>query len=102
MQGNLVQEKVSYVIHYVLLLPLIMNKEKRGKLGGGTVVGDLSKNNNNNIIFIDTENTFRPERIHQIAEGRGLEPEEIMKRVFVCKIYNSAHLEVIIKILASL
>ena len=49
------------------------------------------------IIFIDTENTFRPERIHQIAEGRGFEPEEIMKRVFVCKINNSAHLEAIIK-----
>lgn len=49
------------------------------------------------IIFIDTENTFRPERIHQIAEGRGLEPEEIMKRVFVCKINNSAHLAAIIK-----
>jgi DNA repair protein RadA len=61
--------------------------------------GDLCRNNNNSssIIFIDTENTFRPERIHQIAEGRGLEPEEIMKRVFVCKIYNSAHLEAIIK-----
>jgi len=49
------------------------------------------------IIFIDTENTFRPERIHQIAEARGLEPEEIMKRVFVCRINNSAHLEAIIK-----
>jgi DNA repair protein RadA len=75
------------------------NKEKRGKPGGGTVAGDLNRNNNtnNSIIFIDTENTFRPERIHQIAEGRGLEPEEIMKRVFVCKIYNSAHLEAIIK-----
>ena len=70
------------------------NKEKRGR--PGTVpAGDLSRNNS--IIFIDTENTFRPERIHQIAEGRGLEPEQIMKRVFVCKIYNSAHLEAIIK-----
>src|SRR5690348_18473592 len=49
------------------------------------------------MIFIDTENTFRPERIHQIAEARWLEPEEIMKRVFVCKINNSAHLEAIIK-----
>lgn len=49
------------------------------------------------IIFIDTENTFRPERIHQIAEVRGLEPEEIMKRVFACRINNSAHLEAIIK-----
>ncbi|MBV9175898.1 MAG: DNA repair and recombination protein RadA [Nitrososphaeraceae archaeon] len=49
------------------------------------------------IIFIDTENTFRPERIHQIAEARGLDSEEIMKRVFVCKINNSAQLEAIIR-----
>jgi DNA repair protein RadA len=49
------------------------------------------------IIFIDTENTFRPERIHQIAEVRGLEPEEIMKRVFVCRINNSSDLEAIIQ-----
>jgi DNA repair protein RadA len=49
------------------------------------------------IIFIDTENTFRPERVHQIAEARGLDSEEIMKRVFVCKINNSAQLEAIVK-----
>jgi DNA repair protein RadA len=49
------------------------------------------------IIFIDTENTFRPERVHQIAEARGLDSEEIMKRVFICKINNSAQLEAIIK-----
>jgi DNA repair protein RadA len=72
------------------------NKEKRGRPGTVPAAEGLGRNNNS-IIFIDTENTFRPERIHQIAEGRGLEPEEIMKRVFVCKIYNSAHLEAIIK-----
>jgi len=32
-----------------------------------------------NVIFIDTENTFRPERIHQVAESRGIaDPEEIL------------------------
>jgi DNA repair protein RadA len=85
---------------HTLCVTAAANKEKRGKRVVGTLAGDLSRNNNNNtnnIIFVDTENTFRPERIHQIAEGRGLEPEEIMKRVFVCKIYNSAHLEAIIK-----
>ena len=66
-----------------------LNKGKKERKG--------DPDGNNNIIFIDTENTFRPERIHQIAEGRGFEPEETMKRVFVCKIYNSAHLEAIIK-----
>src|SRR5207247_5450959 len=50
-----------------------------------------------NVIFIDTENTFRAERVHQIAETRRLgSVEEILKRIFVCKIYNSAHLEYVI------
>jgi DNA repair protein RadA len=51
----------------------------------------------NPIIFIDTENTFRPERIHQIAEARGLDSEEIMKKIFICRIHNSARLEAVIK-----
>jgi DNA repair protein RadA len=50
----------------------------------------------NNVIFIDTENTFRAERIHQIAETRRLDPDEIMKRIFVCKVYSSSHLELVI------
>jgi DNA repair protein RadA len=51
-----------------------------------------------NIIFIDTENTFRPERIHQIAENRGInEPEQILRNIYVCKIFNSGHLELIIQ-----
>jgi hypothetical protein len=43
-----------------------MNKGKaiRRELGG-------EFGSNNNIIFIDTENKFRPERIHQTAESRG-------------------------------
>jgi DNA repair protein RadA len=51
----------------------------------------------NPIIFVDTENTFRPERVHQIAEARGLDHEEIMKKIFVCRIHNSAQLEAVIK-----
>ena len=35
-----------------------------------------------NVIFIDTENTFRPERINQIAENRGInQPEDILKKI---------------------
>jgi DNA repair protein RadA len=54
----------------------------------------------NGIIFVDTENTFRAERIYQIAESRGLYAEEIMKKIFVCRIYYSAHLEAVIRSLA--
>jgi DNA repair protein RadA len=51
-----------------------------------------------NVVFIDTENTFRPERISQITENRGIStPEEILKKIYVCQIYNSGHLELIIQ-----
>jgi DNA repair protein RadA len=54
----------------------------------------------NSIIFVDTENAFRAERVHQIAESRGQDAEEIMKRIFVCRIYYSAHLEAVVRGLA--
>jgi DNA repair protein RadA len=57
-------------------------------------------NKDNGIIFVDTENAFRAERVHQIAESRGHDPEEIMKRIFVCRIYYSAHLEAVVRSLA--
>jgi DNA repair protein RadA len=49
------------------------------------------------VIYIDTEGTFRPERLQQIAESRGFIPLEVLKNVIVCKVYNSSHLELIIK-----
>jgi DNA repair protein RadA len=57
-------------------------------------------NKDNGIIFVDTENAFRAERVHQIAESRGQDAEEIMKRIFVCRIYYSAHLEAVVRGLA--
>src|SRR5918995_2052553 len=49
------------------------------------------------VIYIDTEGTFRPERIQQIAESRGFVSLEVLKNITVCKVYNSSHLELIIK-----
>ena len=51
---------------------------------------------NGNAIYVDTEGTFRPERIVSIAEARGFNPEEILQRIIVAKAYNSAHQELII------
>ena len=42
-------------------------------------------------IFIDTENTFRPERINQFAKGAGLDPEKVLKNIKVARAYNSDH-----------
>src|SRR5919202_4032271 len=50
-----------------------------------------------NTIYIDTEGTFRPERIQEIARSRGYEQEQVLKSIAVCKVYNSSHLELIIK-----
>jgi len=33
------------------------------------------------VIFIDCEGTFKPERIKEIAEKRGLNPEEVLKKI---------------------
>lgn len=46
---------------------------------------------NGNVLYIDTENSFRPERIAQIAKHRGLDPEKVMKNIFVARAYNSNH-----------
>ncbi len=52
-------------------------------------------------IYVDTENTFRPERVVQIAETRGLEPIKTLERIIVAKAYNSAHQELIVSELSS-
>jgi DNA repair protein RadA len=42
-------------------------------------------------IFIDTENTFRPERIIQMAAGQDLDGEEILSKIRVARAFNSHH-----------
>jgi DNA repair protein RadA len=42
-------------------------------------------------VYIDTENTFRPERIKQIAEAQGLDPDKVLKNIKVARAFNSDH-----------
>jgi DNA repair protein RadA len=42
-------------------------------------------------FFIDTENTFRPERIIQMAEAFELDPDKILENIHVARAYNSNH-----------
>ncbi len=46
---------------------------------------------NGKAVFIDTEGTFRPSRIKQIAEGMGANPEKVLKNIFVARAFNSDH-----------
>lgn len=57
---------------------------QEGGLGSGT-------------ILIDTEGTFRPERVDQIARARGMDSDEVLKNVHIAKAYNSSHFELLIK-----
>src|SRR3989337_3213210 len=49
------------------------------------------------VVIIDTENTFRPERITQMVKGLSAkhgtdyDPEEFLKNIHVAKAYNSNH-----------
>ncbi|KYK27050.1 MAG: DNA repair and recombination protein RadA [Candidatus Proteinoplasmatales archaeon SG8-5] len=56
----------------------VQMKEKDGGLDG-------------DVVMIDTENTFRPERIAQMAEALDLNVKDILSRIHVARAYNSHH-----------
>jgi len=43
------------------------------------------------VVFIDTEGTFLPERVYEIASERGLDPNEIANNILLARAYNSSH-----------
>jgi DNA repair protein RadA len=49
---------------------------------------------NGSAIYIDTENTFRPERIEQMVNGLGIsdaDPQEFLKNIHVARAHTSDH-----------
>ena len=46
---------------------------------------------NGNCLFVDTENTFRPDRIVSMAEALGLNPKEVLENIHVARAFNSDH-----------
>lgn len=54
-------------------------------------VNTLATNPEAVVVYIDTESTFRPERIVQFSKGANVDPEEILKRIRVAKAFNSDH-----------
>jgi len=43
------------------------------------------------VVVIDTENTFRPERIAQMASALDLDPVEVLHKIHVARAFNSSH-----------
>ena len=62
----------------------VQQKESEGGLEGG-------------VIYIDTENTFRPERIVSISKSRNIDYIKVLENIIVAKAFNSAHQELIIQ-----
>lgn len=56
----------------------VTRSEDDGGLGGDTV-------------WIDTEQTFRPERIRQMAEAFDLDVDEVLKHIHIARAFNSHH-----------
>lgn len=46
---------------------------------------------NGKCAFIDTEGTFMPSRVKEIAEELGANPEKVLKNIFVARAFNSDH-----------
>jgi len=46
---------------------------------------------NGGALYIDTENTFRTERIVQMARHLGLDPDEVIKNIIIAEAYTSDH-----------
>jgi DNA repair protein RadA len=47
-------------------------------------------------VYIDTENTFRAERLAEIAKAAGLDPAKALSRVHVARAFNSNHQELLV------
>ena len=44
-----------------------------------------------NCLYIDSENSFRPERVISVAQRFGLDENEVLKNIFVARAYNADH-----------
>lgn len=78
--------------------------EIAGEYGAGktqtlftTLVENLANHPEYSAIFMDTEETFVPERVKEIAESRGYNGEDILKRTILARVLSSEHYEFLVK-----
>lgn len=61
------------------------------QIGHVLAVNILKEDPEAHVVYIDTENTFRPERIKQFAAGAALDYDDALSRIMVARAYNSDH-----------
>lgn len=57
---------------------------------------------NGKAVYIDTEGTFRPERIRQFAEGLEANSDKVLKNILVARAFNSDHQMLLLEKVAEL
>ncbi len=67
------------------------NSQLAHQLAVNVTKGEDEGGLNGDTVWIDTESTFRPERIRQMAEALDLDAEAILKRIHVARAFNSHH-----------
>jgi len=81
--------------------------EVYGEFGSGktqlchtaSVIVQLNRNQgglDGGALYIDTENTFRPERIETISRARRQNPSQTLDNIIVARAYSSSHQELIL------
>lgn len=43
------------------------------------------------VLFVDTEGTFAPQRVYQIAKALQVDPEKLLEGIIIGRVYNSEH-----------
>ncbi len=61
------------------------------QIGHALAVNTIKKFPDGYVVYLDTESTFRPERITQMATAAGLDPQEVLRHIKVARAYNSDH-----------
>jgi len=49
------------------------------------------------VIFVDTEHTFRPDRIAMLAEAQGMDVSEVLRNIHVARAENSDHQVILVE-----
>jgi len=61
------------------------------QLGHALTVNVIKEDPDAVVVYIDSENTFRPERIIELAKGAKLDPDEVLRHIRVARAFNSDH-----------
>jgi len=81
----------EYPYHNFVANGIVVHNSCKSTLAHILTVNTLAAYPGSKVVFIDTENTFRPERIRQLAEAKKLDVDELMTRIIVGQATNSDH-----------